>query len=239
MVGRVYPRQVVPNNLVSRVPEQPAFFLRRKRFESGTTSTSQIVRHDRLILRIQPQAEFAQRGVEFVAKDKGGRGPARRAVSLPDHVQDDIAERRIAIMAVRDPAAGMDVHFHVPRPRRFAAELNDGAPKIRSAFPAHESRMKHPQGFAVQGCEMIAVEALVLPDGLEQAFGRRLVLLVKEQHGAAFQTPLRIEVVREQQHLGTRFASGCRRCQAAFFELGLSAPARKIDRIERRVGQLT
>jgi hypothetical protein len=52
-------------------------------------------------------------------------------------------------MAVSDPAARADVHFHVARAGRPVAEPNDRTPEIRAAFPADESGMKHLQGFTV------------------------------------------------------------------------------------------
>jgi hypothetical protein len=46
-------------------------------------------------------------------------------------------------------------------------ELDDGAAEIRSALDAGETRMKDAHGLTVQGFQLVAAEALLLPDGLE------------------------------------------------------------------------
>lgn len=53
------------------------------------------------------------------------------------------------------------------------AELDDGVAKIRAAFDADKTRMKHAHGLAVQGLQLVALEALLLPDALEELFRRR------------------------------------------------------------------
>jgi hypothetical protein len=83
-------------------------------------------------------------------------------------------------------------------------------------FAIDETGVKHPDGLAVQRCELVAPEALVLPDGLEQTFGRGLALFVKERHGAAFETPLRIEAVRKRQHPAPLLRRGPRHVKPCF-----------------------
>ena len=75
-------------------------------------------------------------------------------------------------MAMRMPAARAQIHFHVAGTRRVVADLNDRVAKVRSAFGAGETGMEHADGLFVGGPELVTAQALVLPDGLQQAFGR-------------------------------------------------------------------
>jgi hypothetical protein len=95
-------------------------------------------------------------------------------------MQDDVLEGGVAIMAVGMPAAGTEVHFHVAGPWRLVADLHNRAAKIRSALHAAETGMKDTDRFTVQGLELFAEQALVLPDGLQEALGRGVTVLVKD-----------------------------------------------------------
>src|SRR5450631_4441695 len=94
---------------------------------------------------------------------------------VPDVVQDHIFKVGIAVMPVRVPAGGTQINLHVAGARRLVADLNHRATKIRAAFKADKSGMKYPDNFSVGGFEPVTPQALVLPDGLEQAFGGRLI----------------------------------------------------------------
>jgi hypothetical protein len=85
-------------------------------------------------------------------------------------MQDNVLEGGITIMAVRAPAAGTEVHLHVAGPWRSVADLHDRAAKIGPAFNTAETRMKDSDRFTVQGLELLAEQALVLPNGLQEAF---------------------------------------------------------------------
>ena len=50
-------------------------------------------------------------------------------------------------MAVRVPAVAAQINFHVAGARRFAADLDDRAAKIRPALGAGETGMQHADGF--------------------------------------------------------------------------------------------
>ena len=104
---------------------------------------------------------------------------------FPDDVQHDILESRIAVVAVRVPAAGAQINFHVAGARRVVADLNDRAAKIRPAFGAGEAGMKNADGLSVGGFELVAAQALMLPDGLEQTFGRRIIFVAQDIRRAA------------------------------------------------------
>ncbi len=93
-------------------------------------------------------------------------------MAFPDDVQNDVLEMFVPVMAMRPPAAGTQVNFHVTRTRRFVTDLQNGAGEIRPAFDADKSGMKDADGSSIGGFELVAAETLVLPDGLEQALGR-------------------------------------------------------------------
>jgi len=81
-------------------------------------------------------------------------------------------------MAVGVPAAGTEVHLHVAGPRWSVADLHNRAAKIRPAFNAAKTGMKDMDRFTVQGLELFTEHSLVLPDGLQEPFGRRVLVLV-------------------------------------------------------------
>ena len=98
---------------------------------------------------------------------------------VPNDVQQDIFEPGIAVVAVGAPAAGAQVNFHVAGTRRGVADLNDRAAKIRPAFDADKTGMQNPDGSAIGGLEPVALQPLVAPDGLEQAFRRRIIFVAQ------------------------------------------------------------
>ena len=79
------------------------------------------------------------------------------SILLPDDVQDDIFETRIAVVAVRVPAVAAQVNFHVAGARRFTAYLDDGAAKIRPALDAGETGMKHTDDLPVQSFQLVTL----------------------------------------------------------------------------------
>src|SRR5690606_8676217 len=101
-----------------------------------------------------------------------------RFFRVPNHMQNDILKRRIAVVAVSAPAAAAQVHLDVARTRRVLAHLHQGVAKIRSAFKICKTGMKHTDGSTVQSFQLLALEALMLPDALQQTFGWRLAVLV-------------------------------------------------------------
>jgi hypothetical protein len=117
-------------------------------------------------------------------------------------------------MPVRVPAAGSNVHFHIPAKGRIAAHLHDGVTEIRSALDAAKTRMKNAQGLTVQGLELVAPQALVLPDGLQQPFGRRFAILVQDRRHAAADAPLRIKTGWDRRRHAIAFALILRQSQA-------------------------
>ena len=79
--------------------------------------------------------------------------------------------------------------------RRSIADLDDRAAKIGSALQAVETGMEHVNRLAVEGLEPVAEQALMLPDGLEQLFWRRVCIFAQERNDTATHAPLGIKAV--------------------------------------------
>jgi hypothetical protein len=99
-------------------------------------------------------------------------------------VQQDIFKIRVAVVTVGAPAGGAQVNFHVAGTRRGVADLNDRAAKIRPAFDADKTGMQNPDGSAIGSLEPVALQPLVAPDGLEQAFRRRIIFVAQDKRRA-------------------------------------------------------
>ena len=98
-------------------------------------------------------------------------------------MQNHAVKIRVFIVAVGVPATGLQVNFHIARNGLFISDLQDGAAKIRAAFEAGKTRVKNPDGFSIRRLELIAFEALVLPDGLQQFFWRRGIFIAERVNG--------------------------------------------------------
>ena len=86
------------------------------------------------------------------------------------------------------------------------AELHDRAAEIRAAFDAAETRMKDTDRLTVQGLELFAKQSLVLPDGLQEALGRRVLVVAQDGDDPATDAPLGIETGQDRRHLAIAFA---------------------------------
>jgi hypothetical protein len=53
----------------------------------------------------------------------------------------------------------------------------------------------------VGGHELLATQALVLPDGLQQVFRRRIILIAQDIRRATTQAPVGVKVFGEQEHV--------------------------------------
>lgn len=115
-------------------------------------------------------------------------------------MEDDGTEVRILVVAVGVPAGGLQIDFDVAAHGCLIGELNDRAAKIGSAFDAEETGVKYPDGAPVQRAQMITPEALLLPDGLEEAFGWRLGDFVERRGEAALPPPAGVEAVVARGH---------------------------------------
>jgi hypothetical protein len=73
--------------------------------------------------------------------------------------------------------------------------------------------MQHPDCFAVGGLEPVALEALLLPDGLQQALGGQTVFLAQRGVGPAAFAPAGVKIFGGGMQW-ERFAPGSPRSQA-------------------------
>ena len=121
---------------------------------------------------------------------------------LPDDMEQDVLKRGIAVVAVGVPAAGAQVNFHIAGTGRGVADLKDRAAKIRPAFDADKTGMQNPDGFSIGGLEPFALQPLVAPDGLEQAFRRRIIFIVQNMHRAKARAPAGVKIVSGRRHCG-------------------------------------
>ena len=111
-------------------------------------------------------------------------------------------EIRVAIMTMGAPAAGAQVNFHVAGTRCGVAELNDRTAKIRPALDADKTGMQNPDGFPVVRLEPVALQPLVVPDGLEQAFRRRIIFVAQDIPRAKARAPAGVKIFRRRRHCG-------------------------------------
>jgi len=119
---------------------------------------------------------------------------------LPNDMEDDGFEMGILVVAMRLPAAGLHVDLDVAGHGRAIGKLQHRAAKIRAAFRAGEARMQHAEPPAVAGLQLVAPEALVLPDGLEDFFRRHGTAVAEEIDGAAAFPPGPVEIFRPGIH---------------------------------------
>jgi hypothetical protein len=93
------------------------------------------------------------------------------------------------------PVAGNAVNFHVAGTGRFAAELEDGGVEIGAGGAVPKAGMEDAQGLAVEGLQIVAAQALVQPDALQEAFrGRGGVALAQEKARFILRPPAGVEI---------------------------------------------
>lgn len=66
-------------------------------------------------------------------------------------MEQNILEIRIAVVAMSTPAGGSQINFNVPGTGCLAANLQNGAPKIRPTFNTDKAGMKNTDTFSVGG----------------------------------------------------------------------------------------
>jgi hypothetical protein len=137
-----------------------------------------------------------------MAQRQGWRRIWHESGVFPNDVQQDILKRGIAVVTVGAPAAGAQINLHIARTRRGIADLNDRAAKIRPAFDADKTRMQNPNGSAVGRLEPVALQPLVAPDGLEQAFRRRIIFVAQNKRRAKARAPVGVKIVSGRKHCG-------------------------------------
>ena len=129
----------------------------------------------------QCQREFRHGCIqELFQGQHGGRtlGLGLGALAIfPDDVQDYAFETWVPVMAMRPPAARLEINFHIASDRLRLAKLQNRPAEIRPAFHANEARMQHPHRLSIRGLEPGAVEADVVarpPDAERVAAGGQL-----------------------------------------------------------------
>jgi hypothetical protein len=153
----------------------------------------------------KPLAQFAERRVERIVYQQSQgtfiwcRAGGRRS-GFPNDVQDDVFEIRIAVVAVRVPAVAAQINFHVTGARRFTANLDDGAAKIRPAFGADETGMQHADSFPIRSFQLVAPQPLMPPDGLEQTLGGKAVFVAQNVRGTALFAPDGVKIFGGRIH---------------------------------------
>ena len=103
-------------------------------------------------------------------------------------------------MAVCMPAARAQIHLHVAGTRRIVADLNDRPAEIRPALSAGKTRVKNADGPLVGGQELFAAQALMLPDGLQQAFRGRIIFIAQDTDRAVTQAPVNVKIFGQRGH---------------------------------------
>jgi hypothetical protein len=147
--------------------------------------------------------DFGEGHVQKRLQRHGRRRAGGVRGTRPNDVQDDVRKRRISIMLVPAPVARNQIDFNIPGARLVLAKLHDGPAKIRAALLAPKARMQNAQGLAVCCAEVVAAQALVMPDSLEQVF-RRMggMRLGQLPPGLLFRAPLGVKVRAGLWHNG-------------------------------------
>jgi hypothetical protein len=86
--------------------------------------------------------------------------------------------------------------------------------------------VKDMDWFTVQGLELFAEQALVLPDCLQEAFGRGVTVLMQDRNNAAAHAPLGIKAGQDRRHLAIAFALKLLQCQASEADAALALRGR-------------
>ena len=120
----------------------------------------------------------------------------------PNHMQNDIGKSRIAMVLMGLPILPFPINFNVTRSRLLLADLDDRAAKIRPGLMIPEPRMQHAQGPAIHRLQLIALEPLMVPDRLQQAFRRmRSAALAQKEARFILRAPFRIKTWTETGHV--------------------------------------
>src|SRR5579862_2962270 len=93
------------------------------------------------------------------------------------------------------PAQRREIQFDIAALRRRLADLENGLAEIGTGLVVPEAGMEHLDGAAVGGLELIALEALMLPNQLQELLGNgRLGRMFAENLGRPTPgPPLRIQ----------------------------------------------
>jgi hypothetical protein len=161
----------------------------------------------------QPNSEVGQGRIETVAEQEGRQWAG--AIVLPHHVQYHLPISRIRVMAMSDPATRRDVDLDITGEGRVVVELNHGRSEIGARFAIPEPRVKNTQAPAVHGSQLIAAQALMIPNDLEQMFGRARITFMKNRGCTCAQACLRVKTLSGTNHLAVAFGASALQSQGS------------------------
>ena len=93
----------------------------------------------------------------------GQRGLGR---AIPYNVEDDTGKGGVGGVTVGIPVGGYGIDLYVAGDGRVFPDLNDGLIEIGAGFVIQEPGVKNAQLKALYSLEGVAMQALMLPDGL-------------------------------------------------------------------------
>jgi hypothetical protein len=125
----------------------------------------------------KPERQFIEWRIERRVERE--RGLVRGVCTLPHHMQHHVAEIRVRVVPVRAPVGTAEIEFNITAARRIGVELDHRAAKVRPGLAVPEARMQHPHRAALRRAQAFALDALMKPNGLEQALGWWLAAIVQ------------------------------------------------------------
>jgi hypothetical protein len=80
----------------------------------------------------------------------------------------------VLVVTVGLPVRGQQIDFDIAGQGRIVGKLKNSLAEIRARLAVAKAWMKNAHRSAVQRQQLIAPETLVLPDGVQEAFGWRV-----------------------------------------------------------------
>jgi len=175
--------------------------------QGGATFAAEIFGQGTQRFVFEREAQFGERRVEHIFQCQNSHGKFRSVMAgarfrgggicpgiVPDDVQQHVAEIGIAMVAVGAPAGGAQIDFDISGAWGLGADLQDRAAKIRAAFQIGEARVKNAHILSRERFEFGAAQALVLPNGLDEPFGRE-PLVAEAIFGEGAGPPLGVKII--------------------------------------------
>lgn len=120
-------------------------------------------------------------------------------------MKNDSVEVGVSIMPMRTPSRRMKIDFDVASLGRLFSEQNDGITKIRPRTTVPEAWMQYSEAPAIGCLEVLAVQPLVKPNGLQKPFWWCVAVFPQAGHQAAVKATLRVSIDLEHEHLALLF----------------------------------
>ena len=183
------------------LPQQIVPLFREQLCQRGGTSAAQTFRPALGGAAQGPQLHLVQGHIEEFFQRQGGCRGGGGGAAGPNDVQNHLGKGRIAVVLMRLPVLRQHIDLDVARTGSVLAELQERPAKIRSGLVIPKAGMQHANGLAVEGAEEVAAEALVMPDILQQAFGRlRRMALAQKAAGLLLRAPLGVKLWADTGH---------------------------------------